>query len=281
MELEAVYFIIMWRQSPYADFFKKPFLLGAHRGGKGLYPENTAFAFQETAKRFPDCLLETDATMTRDGQIILLHDDTVDRTTNGKGKPGEMTLKEIQSLDAGFHFTKDGGQSHPYRGKGIKIPTLQEALRAAPKSRFLIDIKGRQPEETEAIIRAIREVNAERRTLLASFIADTMKLARRLAPEIPTCYDFTTGASLLAAIRSSGWESYQPQAQVVSLMKEMVPQFKLTHEEIGKLRAKGIYFQIHTLDTRQEMEEWLRIGVDSILTSHPEMLFELIKAQSR
>ena len=105
-------------------------LVIAHAGSE-LYPHNTLFALKEYAAMEVD-VLEMDLHMTADGEIILIHDHTVDRTTDGRGDVREMTLVEVQALDAGWYWTQDQ-QSYPFRGQGIKIPRLEEVFETFPE----------------------------------------------------------------------------------------------------------------------------------------------------
>lgn len=103
----------------------------AHRGASGLAPENTLEAFRigvEAGARG----LELDAHMTLDGEVVVLHDPTVDRTTDGSGAVAEMPLADLRRLDAGYRFSPDGGSSYPYRGRGLRIPTLAEVYDEFP-----------------------------------------------------------------------------------------------------------------------------------------------------
>lgn len=260
-------------------FFKKPFLLGAHRGGKSLWPENTVLAFEKAAARFPGILLETDARFTADGAVVLMHDATVDRTTDGTGNLSSLTLEQVKAFDAGYRFSPDQGVSFPYRGQGIRVPTLAEALNGLPGSRFLVEFKG-DPALADAGIAIIREAHALDRVLIASFVPETMARVRTLAPDVATCYDFTDGAALLAALRGDGWTDYRPADDVLSLDEGMVSQFKITPEEVYKVRQKGILFQIHTINDRADMTKVLNWGADSILTDRPDLLAEVLAARA-
>lgn len=100
-------------------------LVFAHQGGENLWPSNTMFAFDQAAALGVD-VLDTDMHMTQDGILVLMHDETVDRTTNGAGAIRDLTLAQIRQLDAGYNFSTDGGQTFPYRGQGLTVPTLAE-----------------------------------------------------------------------------------------------------------------------------------------------------------
>lgn len=244
-------------------------LTGLHRSGMHRWPENTEVAFREAGRAHPGALLETDVTSTKDGVAVLLHDDTVDRTTDGSGRVSEMDFADLRKLDGGYRFSTDGGASFPWRGKGLRVATLAEALRAAPRSRFFIDLK---PETRVAdVVRVVREAGAQERVLFASFVPALAAEARRLAPEIPVCYDTATGLRLLAALRGGDWAGYVPQAPVLSLMVEHVEQYRITDEEIGRIRGRGILVQIHTLNTRESVGRWAGL-VDGFLTDEPALL---------
>ena len=100
-------------------------LVIAHQGGDELWPGNTMYAFEQAAALGVD-VLEMDLHITKDGVLVVMHDETVDRTTDGAGKIEEMTLEEIKALDAGYDWSPDGGDTFPYRGQGIEVPTLEE-----------------------------------------------------------------------------------------------------------------------------------------------------------
>jgi glycerophosphoryl diester phosphodiesterase len=183
----------------------------------------------------------------------------------------DLTLEELRQLEAGYDFTPDGGQTFPYRGKGLRLATLDELLEALPESHFLIETK---PQEgiVDAVIKVIREAGAQDRVLLASFMPAHMDRVREIAPDIATCYDFANGQEMLTALRNGAWETYEPEADVLSLMRRMVKQFGLTPAEIQAIRAKGVRVQVHTVDDPAEMAHYLDLGVDSILTDYPDRL---------
>ena len=263
-------------QSPVQKpFFSKPILLGAHRGGSAEFPENTVHGFQAAATAFPGVLLETDARLTSDGAVVLLHDKAVDRTTDGTGEIGMKTLAEVKKLDAAYKFSTDGGATFPLRGKGITIPTLKEVLAALPDSHMLVEFKG-DPPLADAAIAIIREATAEDRVLLASFVPPTMDRARQLAPQMAYCFDMKNGTGLLMALRGPAWASYVPQADVMSIGYEMIARYNLTPDEIKKIQAKGIRFQVHTINDPAQMKAFVDQGVDSILTDSPSALAKVI-----
>jgi len=260
---------------PSKPIFSRSILLGAHRGGAALWPENTLPAFQEAVKRWPDVLLETDARLTADGHVVLLHDDTVDRTTDGTGPVVAMNLADLKKLDAGYRFTPDGGKTFPYRGRGVKVPTLAEVLAALPGARFEIELKPCAG-VAEATVKVIQTAGAEDRVLLASFDPRLALRARKLARRIAACYEVLGGLRMLDELRRGDWAAYQPTADVLSLPAGMLRSLHLTPGELRAIQAKGIRIQVHTINRRPQMQDMLDLGVDSILSDRPNLLAEVI-----
>lgn len=111
-----------------------------HRGNRAYAPENTIESFAQAVSLGVDAI-EFDVRMTADGIPVVHHDPTVNRTTDGSGEIARMTFAELRTLDAGARYTSDGGKSFPYRGKGHRIPSLDEVLEAFPSTPVLIEIK--------------------------------------------------------------------------------------------------------------------------------------------
>lgn len=260
---------------PAKPYFARPFTLGAHRGGGALWPENTIEAYQTVAARWPDALLEGDVQLTADGAVVILHDDTVDRTTNGAGRIVEMTLEQVKRLDAGYRFSPDGGKTFPYRGKGITIPLLGEALAACPRSRFLIELKD-QPRIAEATVRVLEEAGAVDRVALASFNPALIQKARDLEPNLIRCYDIAEGITMLAALRGTEWSRYRPVADLLAIGKDLIRTFNVQLAELRAIRDKGIPVLVYTINDPETMRAYLDAGVSALLSDRPDLLAEVI-----
>lgn len=242
--------------------------LSVHRFGKGEAPEGTLVAIENSVAVTPNVILEFDARLTEDGHVVVLHDETFDRTTGSPGRPEEMTLEEIRELDAGYAFTPDG-PTRPYSGQGIFTPTLPEVLAAAPEARFLMDLK--EPGElVEQAVEDVREAGAMDRMIFASFHGPALEQVRELAPEAVTSFDMTTGFELGAALQGD-WENYEPPAQVLAAGKADLERLGVDEAEIEMLQDKGIKVIVFVLDRPDEIREWMGKGVDGIMTSYPSM----------
>ncbi|MEA1910614.1 MAG: glycerophosphodiester phosphodiesterase, partial [Spirochaetota bacterium] len=164
-------------------FFSKTLKVVAHRGDSAFFPENTLPAFKSAAELGVDCI-ETDVHLSSDGVCVIWHDNTFERLTGKKGLVSDKSYKELLTMDAGRMFTSDNGKTFPFRGKGITIATLDEALKAIPNMRFNVDLKDNNLKLINEFAKIVRNNNAENRVLGASFHDNILKSIRTIIPEI-------------------------------------------------------------------------------------------------
>jgi glycerophosphoryl diester phosphodiesterase len=136
----------------------------AHRGGMGLWPENTLRAFAGASALGAD-VLDLDVRTSADGALVVFHDAELGRTTEASGPLAALPLRELQALDAGYRWSADGGATHPFRGQGLRIPTLEEVFRAFPDAHLGLEIKETDPAAPARVCRAIREARRQARPL--------------------------------------------------------------------------------------------------------------------
>src|SRR5262245_41934148 len=134
-----------------------------HRGAAAYAPENTLASFRLALEQGAGAL-EFDVRVTRDGEAVVLHDPTLERTTGATGALRLRTLEELEQIDAGFHFSPDG-RDYPWRGKGLRIPRLRKVIEQFPAVPLLIEVK--EPEAQDAIAKVLRETGATDRAVLA------------------------------------------------------------------------------------------------------------------
>lgn len=149
--------------NPLLDLSARPVI--AHRGASGSAPENTLPAFELAVRQGADAF-ELDVRLTRDGVPVVLHDSTLDRTSDRRGPVGRLTLAELGETDAGARFTADGGRTYPFRGGIARVPTLAEVLRGFPEIPVMVEVK--EPGAQEAVRQVILEEGAAERCVLAS-----------------------------------------------------------------------------------------------------------------
>lgn len=247
----------------------KPLII-AHRGGAGLWPENTLFALQEAAKLGAD-LSEIDIHMSRDGVLVAIHDESVDRTTNSKGLVQDLTLAELKKLDAGYRWTNDKGHTFPFRGQGIKIPSLNEIFVAFPKQIVSIEIKQNDPPIVAALRALINQHKKTKQVLVSAFSSRTMKVVRRLCPDIATA---GTQAEIDRFSKLS--KLFLTRPFLLSAIALEVPYERVTAHFVKAAHKKNIRVDVWTINEIDEMERLLALGVDGILTDFPDRMLNLL-----
>jgi glycerophosphoryl diester phosphodiesterase len=240
----------------------------AHRGGSKEAPENTMLAFQ-AAVDLGFRYLETDAQLTRDGVLVAFHDEVLDRTTDSSGRVGEHTMAEIARADAGCHFTPDGGRSFPHRGRGVRVPTLEEVLTVFPQARLNVDAK------TDAVVaplvRLLERVDAWDRVCVGSFSDARLARFRRLAGG-RVCTSMGRGA--VAAARAASLAGRFPTLGA-DCAQLPVAQWGVRLVEprlVSAAHRAGVPVHVWTIDDEASMESLLSLGVDGIMTDRPTLL---------
>ncbi|HEY8378712.1 MAG TPA: glycerophosphodiester phosphodiesterase, partial [Nannocystis sp.] len=200
--------------------------------------------------------------------LVAIHDDTVDRTTNGSGAVRDLTLAELKALDAGYHFTPDGGQTYPYRGMGLTIPTVEEIFAAFPEAYYLIEIKQSEPLIVEDLIAAMTEHGVRERVLLASFDDEPMLAARALAPDVLTSMSASEMVELFNNMENP---EYTPPARYAQ------PPWELALPEVVEFaHALGVKVQPWTVNNAKVMQDLLALEVDGIMTDDPALLAMIV-----
>lgn len=247
-------------------------LVMAHRGGAGLRPENTLSAFRRAQELGVD-VLEMDLRRTSDGAIVLMHDASVDRTTDGTGAIEAMSLREVQALDAGYHFRDENGD-WPYRGRGITVPTLEETLDVFPQARFNIEITHLPPDSIRAVCQAIRGRGLEREVLVGSFDHEAMRSFRRDCPEVATATTMREGLIFYQLHRMGLGRIYRGPAAAFEVPEYLGDLQVVSDWFLAKARERNLRTIVWTVNDPADMERLLSMGVDGILTDFPDRLLE-------
>lgn len=249
-------------------------LVYAHRGGLALSPENTIAAFDRGMAAGADGL-ELDVRLSRDGVVVVHHDETLERTTNGRGPVSAHTADELARVDAGYHFTREG--AFPFRGQGIGVPRLEEVLRRYPDAQLIIEMKGDSPQLGAAVAEAVKKARALERALLASFSSRTVLAARGGGPGI------RTGASTPEA-RAALWRSWLGLApRTPAYFGFQVP------ERAGRLRVvsprfvrtvtrAGLSVAVWVVNEEADMRRLLDWGVTGLVTDRPDLAVPIVRA---
>ena len=252
-------------------------LVMAHRGGAGLWPENTAHAFAQAVALGVD-VLEMDLHGTADGALVVIHDATVDRTTNGAGRVSALTLAELKRLDAGYRWTTDGGRTFPFRGRGITVPTLREVLDGFPQTRLNVDIKQAQPSLAKSFCRTLRESRATERVTVASFSSQVLGEFRGECPEVATSASMDEVLALASDLQAGrGIAADKARTRLVQVPENAFGRGWLTAELVASAHGAGVGIHVWTVNEEAAMRRLLALGVDGIMTDYPDRLIALSK----
>jgi glycerophosphoryl diester phosphodiesterase len=258
--------------SKHPFFNRDRFLVIAHRGGAALWPENTLYGFHRARDLGAD-VLEMDLRFTRDGVPVLLHDREVNRTTNGTGPVAEMTLQELQRLDAAHRWSPEGQTGHPLRSAGIRVPTLAETLEAFPQALMNIEIKQSNAEYNRNFCRLLRQTGMTARVLVASFDDALLKDFRARCPEVGTAATKREAMAFFAlqVLRLEG--TFTPKARALEVPfragKRMLVNRRFV--EAAHQRNLPVYVWLED-ETDEDWDLLLAAGVDGIITNHPDRL---------
>ena len=264
------------RPAPRHPYFAEAgFLVVAHRGGRGMGPENTLPLFRQAVKAGAD-VLEMDVRLSADGVLVVHHDRTVRRTTGAAGRVDSLTAAQLQALDAGFGWSRDG-RSHPFRGKGYRIPRLAEVLHAFPGQRMMIELKPRQRRAAEALCGEIRGAGMEDRVAVAGFDGGTLGAFRALCPEVATS---AAGGEVIAwmGLHLIGLGNfYAPEFQLFAVPERAGALGLVDRGFASRARERNLPVQVWTVNETEDMERLIDLGVTGILTDRPVRLLELLR----
>ncbi len=245
----------------------------AHRGGLRIAPEHTLVAYQQAIDDGAD-VLELDLHATSDAVIVVMHDDTIDRTTDGMGAIKEMTLEELKTYDAGYNFTPDDGMTFPFRGMGLVVPTLEEVLDAFPDVPYVIEIKQADPSIVDDFVAITRARGVVRQINGASFNDDVLAELRAKAPELDTSFGFNEVAEYVQ--NTIGLEEaapgYVPPAEFLQVPPSQGAFTVLHPTFISIAHQLGLKVHVWTINDEEEMRGLIDDAADGIMTDDPPLL---------
>ena len=244
----------------------RPFVF-AHRGGCALGPENTIIAFDRGVATGADGL-ELDVHLSRDGVVIVHHDETLDRTTNGIGPVAACSADALKRVDAAYGFNPDEG--YPLRGQGVGVPTLREVLARYPSSRIIVEMKVDSRPMGLAVADEVRRAGAAGRVCLAGFGSVALAAARAALPE----------AASSATRREVRWAFYRSRVRWplrhASYGGYQIPERAgghtvVTPRFIEDAHRAGLQVQVWTVDDEADMRRLLDWGVDALISNRPDL----------
>jgi glycerophosphoryl diester phosphodiesterase len=234
----------------------------AHRGDKAFAPENTLSAFRQAAEKGADAV-EFDVKLSADGQVIVLHDQTVDRTTNGAGNAAKLSLAALRELDAGVQF--------PGQFPGEKIPTLDDVFTEYGRRLYmnveLTNYSTPNDALVSKVVALVRSHELEKRVLFSSFLSGNLEKARRFLPEVPRALLTLPGLMGLWG-RNFGW-----RGDVAALNPYMSD---ITAGLVDRVHAAGKRVYAWTVIAEADIKRMIGLGVDGIITDDPALALRLL-----
>ena len=221
-------------------------------------------------------VLEMDMHSTADGVLVLMHDDTVDRTTDGAGPVNGLTLDELKALDAGYDWSLDDGVTFPYRGQSITVPTVEEVFAAYPTMPMNIEIKQAEPSITKPFCQLIREYGMADKVLVASFHQETMNEFRLECPEVATATGEREVIVLFVLSKIYLDATYSPASQAMQVPEYRSGLHVLTPRMVAAAHSRGLDVHAWTINDVEDMQRLIDLGVDGIITDYPDRLMDLL-----
>lgn len=260
---------------------KRPFatdggpIVLAHRGWRGYYPENTLMSMV-WAEHLPIDGLELDIHSTKDGELVVIHDETVDRTTDGNGRVQDYTLAELKKLDAGYNFTRDGGKTFPHRGSGFFIPTVEEVFRRFPHLWINIDIKQKTPSIIKPFADLIRDYKMEEKMCVGSFDNETVAAFRKEIPEVITAGS-ANEVRQMVALNWLRLDRFYSGKGLNFQIPEREGRIQIVTERfVRACQRRNTAVHVWTINETADMQRLLNLGVDGLVSDYPDRALELL-----
>lgn len=254
----------------------------SHRGGASSFgPENTLYNYRRCIELGTD-VLEFDVRHAADDDgvelkyLVISHDETVDRTTDGKGPVDQLTLDQIRSLDAAFNFSRDGGDSFPLRGQGYQVPVFTEVLdllEEFPKQRFYVDLKS--VEVVDRVVAEIKRRDMFDRCFLGAVPAKVNKRMLALRPAHVPCTPDINSMFVLFFFYTFGLMWLIPfRHHIVGVTIHRMGIKVLSKKLVDAFHSRGRLVAVFgpDLDTVENQEFCLECGVDMFVTDRPDLL---------
>lgn len=264
----------------FANLPDEDFIVMAHQGGDGEFPSNTLFALQQATALGVD-VLEVDVHSSADGVIVVIHDATIDRTTDGSGRVNDLTFAELQTFDAGYNWPTLAGHplldtgDFPYRGDGLTIPSLEDVFIEFPDMPISVEIKQETPSIAQPLCDLIREYNRESLTIVPSFRAEAMYEFREVCPEVASAAVEPEVIQFFALSYVGLGSAWQPTTETF-----MIPEYQgdlqvISQRFVDQSHGRNVAIYPWTINSADQIQRMIDYGVDGIITDYPSLALEL------
>lgn len=239
----------------------------AHRGGSRLRPENTLVAFDHAMTLGVDGL-ECDVRLSSDGEVVVIHDETLDRTTDAAGPVSARTADDLARVDAGCRFRER--EAWPIPGQHIGVPKLADVLGRYTRVPVIVEIKGDDVDVARRAVAIVRALRAEDRVILAGFSQAVLDEVRRVAPELPTSASRAEAQSVFT--RSHFWlPAARTPARVFQVPFRVKGRELLGRRFVRTVRSRGVPVHAWVIDDPDDMSRLIAMGVTGLISDRPDL----------
>ncbi|HIT91051.1 MAG TPA: glycerophosphodiester phosphodiesterase [Candidatus Merdenecus merdavium] len=234
----------------------------AHRGASGYAPENTLEAFSLAMEQGAEGI-ELDVQLTKDGEVVVIHDETIDRTSNGKGAVRDYTLKELKALS--FH-------NHMDEYQGVKIPTLREVLELVKPGKMEVNIELKTgiywyPDIEEKTIQIVKETGMENRIIYSSFNHYSIQKVLEKNADAETAYLYS---DVILNV-----DKYAKETGIVGL-HPAVYHLKMV-QFLDEYKKSGLKVRVWTVNKEEDMKDFMKADLEAVITNYPDKALDIRK----
>ncbi len=249
----------------------------AHRGASAEAPENTLPAIQLAVEKYKVDWVEIDLWLSKEGVPVVIHDETLDRTTDGKGRVGHYTLQELKKYDAGFWFDPNGRKTFLHRGKSVRIPTLEEVLTQFPDTAFYLDVKEKDIKCAEKIFCVTQKIPRKGNLIVSSFEGRVARALRRHAPSSIESFFALDEIRWTYFLFRLGIKKFSPPARYASLPLTDHGFHLDDPRWISFLHCHNVKIFYWTVDEMEKMKELIQRKAEGIVSNFPDRLNQLFR----
>lgn len=247
-----------------------------HRGAAGTVPENTIESFQRAIDLGAQAI-EFDVQETADGVWVVMHDEAVNRTTNGVGLVRSMSWNAVSQLDAGYYFKLANEQGFPWRGRGVRVPRLVDVLEALPKTKLVIEVKTRQREAACRLASFLETHQVQERSLVCSFYDELLIEFRRHAPMCATGAGSNEASRFILDCYMGRKSPVERPYQALTIPRHHRGLPLVTRGVIDAARRRGMHVQVWTINRPSLMRKLYRRGAQAMTTDYPDRAVAVLK----
>lgn len=252
-------------------------LVYAHRGGAALRPENTIASFDHGLSLGSDGL-ELDVHLSRDGVVVVHHDDTLDRTTAASGRLSALTADELERVDTGYWFRPSGAgpEEFPFRGTGLGVPRLRDVLSRYPGIPLIIELKVNHPDLARRVVEEVRAASAIDRVALGSFGRRVLTAVREYEPRIATgaSKEETRWALYRSWIR---WPLGTTRYRELQVPERSGATRVVSPGFIAHAHRAGLSVKVWIVNDADDIRRLLRWGADAIISDRPDVAVAVVR----